>query len=337
MTNSDVLRVINAYGAGDSLLRKFYRYTKNNSGCSLQEICEDPQLMCSLGVNPQVAQNIYEGKENALRLQDELLKNHVDMCWLGDEDFPDGLRDLRTGTAPTVLFYKGNFELVKQKCVGFTGSRNVSETGMRITADSARQLSDEGITVVSGYAKGVDLVAHRTALEEGGNTIFVLVEGILKHRVKGEVKELLNDKNHLFVSQFSPNLTWSAPNAMKRNNTIIGLSDVMVMIESGMEGGTFHAGEQSLKNGKELFVVEYKNVKPSAEGNPYFLNKGGIPLRGDRDGKPILTEVYRTLATKKRQIERMERYAQLVFDFHEKNSKDSVGSSVGTDFSDNRS
>ena len=76
--------------------------------------------------------------------------------------------------------------------------------------------------------------------------------------------------------------------------------------------------------------MEYKNVKPSAEGNPYFLNKGGIPLRGDRDGKPILTEVYRTLEAKKRQMERIESYAQLFFDFYEKNSKDSGGGSDGT-------
>lgn len=313
MTNTDVLRVMNAQGAGDGILRKFYYYTKNNKGCTLREVCEDHKLMCSLGVNPQVAQNIYDAKESAQRLQDELIQNDIEMCWLADEEFPEGIRDLRVGSVPTVLFYKGNFKLANEKCVGFTGSRKVSETGIRITADSAKQLSDEGITVVSGNAKGVDITAHRTALQEGGNTIFVLAEGLLKHRVKGEVKELLDDKNHLFVSQFQPNLTWSPSNAMKRNNTIIGLSDVMVMIESGMEGGTFHAGEQSLKNGKQLFVVEYMMPKPTAQGNPYFIEKGGIPLRGDRQGKPLLKELYRSL----RMERHMQAYAQLMLDFSE--------------------
>ncbi len=305
-----MLRVINANGAGDGVLRKFYYYMENNSGCTLHEICENQNLMCSLGVQSQVAQNIYNTKENAARLQEELACNNIDMCWLGDEEFPEGIRELKAGNIPAVLFYKGNFELVDKKCVGFTGSRKVSDSGIRITEESAKQLSKEGVTVVSGYAKGVDMTAHRTALQEGGSTIFVLVEGLLKNKIKGEVKELLNDKNHLFVSQFVPSLTWSASNAMKRNNTIIGLSDAMMLIESGMEGGTFNAGEQSLKNGKKLFVVDYMSPKATAEGNPYFISKGGIPIRGDKEGRPILNKVYLALE-QQRAIRRYESYAQL--------------------------
>ena len=131
----------------------------------------------------------------------------------------------------------------------------------------------------------------------------------MKNRVKGEVKELLNDKNHLFVSQFLPNLTWSASNAMKRNSTIIGLSDAMILIESGMNGGTFNAGEQSLKNKKPLFVVEYGVSKPTAEGNDFFLQHGGMPLRGDKNGKPILKRLYSALE----QNETKESYEQLSF------------------------
>jgi len=126
-----------------------------------------------------------------------------------------------------------------------------------------------------------------------------MVEGILNNKHKGEVKELLNEKNHLFVSQFPPNTIWNASNAMKRNNTIIGLSDAMMLIESGMNGGTFNAGEQSLKNQKPLFVVEYAVPKPTAEGNKYFIERGGVPIRGDKNGKPILKRVYATLEKEK--------------------------------------
>ncbi len=99
----------------------------------------------------------------------------------------------------------------------------------------------------------------------------------------------------MFISQFMPHCTWNAGNAMKRNNTIIGLSDVMMLIESSMDGGTFNAGQQSLKNKKPLFVVEYATVKPTAEGNPYFLKCGGMPIRGDKSGNPILKSVYHSL------------------------------------------
>lgn len=309
MINRDVLRIITAKGAGDGALKKISKYIDKGFSYSLNDICNNVDLMYSLGINQQVARNIYESKENALLLEEQLYQNNVDMCWIGDDCFPEGLEKLNTGYVPAVLFYKGNYELLQNKCVGFTGSRKVSDSGIRIADISAKQLSSDGISVVSGYAKGVDITAHRAALQSGGSTIFVIAEGILKNRVKVEIKELLNAKNHLFVSQFLPNLTWSASNAMKRNNTIIGLSDAMILIESGMDGGTFNAGEQSLKNKKPLFVVEYGVSKPSAEGNAFFLQHGGMPLRGDKNGKPILKKVYSALE----QNEAQESYEQLSF------------------------
>ena len=268
---------------------------KKDISYSLNDVCNDINLMRLFGIKTEVAQNIYQSKEKALVLEEQLIQNGINMCWLGDERFPSKLKSLNVGTSPSVLFYKGNYDLLQNKCVGFTGSRKVSDSGLKITDSSARQLSFDGITVVSGYANGVDITAHKAALQSGGNTVFVTVEGILKTRVKGEIKELLDDKNHLFVSQFLPTLTWSASNAMKRNNTVIGLSDAMILIEAGMDGGTFNAGEQSLKNGKPLFVVEYGVNKPTAEGNAFFLKQGGIPLRGDKNGKPILKKVYSVL------------------------------------------
>lgn len=302
MINRDVLRIMTAKGAGDGTLKKISRYINDNSSCSLNDVCSSVSLMRSMGISQQAAENICNNMEYPFLLEDLLYKNNVEMCWAGDRRFPPGLRELNRSSMPAVLFYKGNFELLQHKCVGFTGSRNVSDSGIKITHNSATQLSYNKITVISGNAKGVDIAAHKAALQSGGDTVFVIAEGILKNRVKKEVKEFLNDKNHLFLSQFMPELGWSASNAMKRNNTIIGLSDAMILIESGLDGGTFNAGQQSLKNNKPLFVVEY--AKPKADGNTFFLRHGGIPLRGDRNGKPVLKKVYST-------IEKAEKYEQL--------------------------
>lgn len=301
MINVEVLRVLSARGAGDVLLRKFSVFLNNNPDYVMDEICNNQQLMCSLGIRQDVSRNIFQAKEKAVRLEEQLKKSDVGMWWLGAPDYPQRLRALEGSkmiTVPSVLFYKGNTELLYRKSVGFTGSRKVSESGIRITAEAVRQLIKSNISIVSGYAKGVDLTAHRMALAEGGDTVFVIVEGILKNRIKSDVKELLNDKNHIFISQAAPELSWSAANAMKRNNTIIGLSDVMFLIEAGMTGGTFAAGEQSLKCSKPLFVVDYAVQKPSAEGNPYFIEKGGVPIRGDKNGIPILKKIYSVLESK---------------------------------------
>lgn len=296
MMDREVLRIITARGAGDATLRKITKHMDDYPGCTLTDICSDVNLMHScIKISQKAAQSIYENEEHARMLEEQLYQNHVGMCWIGDDDFPESLKSMESGSAPAVLFYRGNFALLQKKSVGFTGSRKVSESGIRITDSAAGQLAAEGITVVSGYAKGVDITAHRAALQSGGSTIFVIVEGILKNRIKSEVKGLLDEENHLFLSQFSPNLPWSAANAMKRNGTIIGLSDAMLLIEAAMDGGTFHAGQETLKNGRPLFVVDYGKNKPAAEGNVFFLQHGGIPLRGDRNGNPVLKRVHAVL------------------------------------------
>lgn len=61
---------------------------------------------------------------------------------------------------------------------------------------------------------------------------------------------------------------------MKRNSTIIGLSDAMILVESGLSGGTFAAGEETLKRSRPLFVVDFASPEASAEANPFFIERG---------------------------------------------------------------
>lgn len=92
MINGDVLRIIIAKGAGDGTLKKISKCIDNDMSYSLNDICNNVNLMCSLGIKQEVARNIYESKENALLLEEQLYRNNVDMCWIGDDCFPDGLK-----------------------------------------------------------------------------------------------------------------------------------------------------------------------------------------------------------------------------------------------------
>ena len=165
-----------------------------------------------------------------------------------------------------------------------------SAKGIGIAADCSRQLTKENITVISGYAAGTDLAAHKSALENGGNTVFVLAEGILRYSKKREIRDYLNSSNHVFISQFMPKTTWNAGNAMRRNSVIIGLSLAMILVESGKTGGTFAAGEEALRVGCPLFVIDFAQPEVSAEANPYFIAAGGKPIRG-KNGIPNITKV----------------------------------------------
>ncbi|MHB8131303.1 MAG: hypothetical protein ACYDEX_20170, partial [Mobilitalea sp.] len=98
-----------------------------------------------------------------------------------------------------------------------------------------------------------------------------------------------------------------------RNGTIIGLSDAMMLIESGINGGTYAAGELTLQSKRPLYVIDYADSKPSAKGNAYFIQNGGIPIRGNKEGMPILTKVFDTIDESNiKQLTIKDRYEQLI-------------------------
>lgn len=202
---------------------------------------------------------------------------------LDDDRYPDRLRNTLRQNTPTVLSYMGNLDLLRKKSVGFSGSRKVSDKGLWITRDCALQFSEKDICIISGYASGVDLEAHRTALEHGGSTIIVLPEGISSFHIRRELKPLWDWDRILVISEFKPEDKWLAARAMRRNQTIIGLSDAMLVIEAGETGGSFDAGMRTINYGKSLFVPLYGEIPQSALGNKELLRMGANKLMRRRD------------------------------------------------------
>lgn len=313
--NIGMLQFALAKGIGDATIKKAISFLKENK-CSWEELCNSYDLLSiSIGLKDEVIENIDLSRPKAEELSNKLSKNNVEILIESEIDYPKFLKTMLREKCPPILFVKGNISLLNSAAVGFCGSRKVSAKGISITRECAYQLSKKGITVISGYAAGTDLAAHRAALESGGNTIFVLSEGILKAYEKKEIKSLLNDSNHVFVSQFMPELSWNAGNAMKRNSTIIGLSQSMILVESGKSGGTFAAGEESLKANCPLFVIDFAKPEVSAEANPYFISKGGIPIRG-KQGIPNLSEVFKCVEQNTRQSQNNNyEYTQLKLEF----------------------
>ena len=83
---------------------------------------------------------------------------------------------------------------------------------------------------------------------------------------------------------------------MRRNSVIIGLSEAMILVESGLSGGTFAAGNETLEKKKVLFVIDFEKPEVSAEANPFFISRGGLRIRG-KDGIPNLDKVFEIIRT----------------------------------------
>ena len=303
MNFTSVLQFIIAKGIGEVAIKKAIDLLENNDEITWDLLCDSENTLTSmLKLRSDIAQNIISEKYRAQKLAEKLFENNVKIILENDKAYPRYLKATLEKNCPSVLFAQGNISLLNTDSVGFCGSRKVSPKGLKIAEECAKQLVEKNISVISGYAAGTDLTAHKSALNNGGNTIFVLAEGILRSKIKFEIKDLLTDDNHVFVSQFIPEITWNVGNAMKRNGTIIGLSRAMILVESGKDGGTFAAGEQSLKVGCPLFVIDFSKPEVSAEANPYFISKGGIPIRGKKEGIPNLKNLFNTIETNSREI-----------------------------------
>lgn len=200
-----------------------------------------------------------------------------------DHSYPAMLKSLLKLNTPPVLSMIGNVQLLTNRKVGFSGSRKVSEKGIAVTRDCVEQLSREkDVSIVSGYAQGVDKEAHYTALQAGGSTIIVLPNGISSFYVRQELKDVWDWNRVLVISEYLPKDKWSVGRAMNRNNTIIGLSDAMVVVEAGLTGGSLDAGLRSLEDKKPLFVPVYSDYPESALGNRILLERGAAGIKRNR-------------------------------------------------------
>lgn len=168
------------------------------------------------------------------------------------------LNDIERKFAPTFLFYVGNKDLVlNSKRVSIIGTRNPSEIGIGNARRLTEFLVKKDVVIVSGLAKGVDTIAHKTAIEKGGKTIAVLGTPLNQY-YPVENKNLQNKimQNFLAISQFEVGRVVTKSNFPIRNRTMALLSQVSIIIEAGEKSGTIHQGWEALRLGRQLFILE---------------------------------------------------------------------------------
>lgn len=180
--------------------------------------------------------------------------------------------------APPALFIIGDRTLLLSRCLGMCGSRGASIQGLRAAHTCGDEVARAGLTVVSGYARGVDAETHRSALLAGGHTVAVLPEGIINfvRHASRNLDECEPDQLTA-VSQFSPTQPWSVGTAMARNTSIVGLSLGLVVVEAGEKGGTLNAGQQALSARRPVFALQFDDETPP--GNQLLIDRGATPVR----------------------------------------------------------
>lgn len=206
----------------------------------------------------------------------ELRDRGVAVCAISQPCYSPHLAEIPR--APGILFAWGNLDLLQAPSIGMCGSRNASEAGIEAARASGDEVASRGLTIVSGYAKGVDTETHLAALAANGTTIVVLAEGILHFRRKKVFEGTgFDERRVLVLSQFQPRQRWNVGNAMTRNGVIVGLGTALVVVEAGATGGTLDAGKRALGGRRPVLALQF-NRTPTPPGNEELIAAGARPV-----------------------------------------------------------
>ena len=237
--------------------------------------CSERQLT-GAGIPGNKAKLVAAGCRAAFIEQRKTLyaRQQIDILTRGDERYPHWLQ--HSAKPPWVLYMKGNAELLRAPHVGIVGTRLPTVYGKRTARKLAHELSLQGISVISGFARGIDSEAHEGALGGKGGTIAVLgtaPDVIYPVENSGLMRQLL-DKGGLAVTEY-PLGTHSRPGLFpQRNRIIAGLSIGLVVVEADERSGSLITAAQALDENREVFAVPGPISSPKSKGTHKLIQEG---------------------------------------------------------------
>lgn len=215
--------------------------------------------------------------------------NHV--ITLADSNYPQAL--LRIADPPTLLYAKGNVALLNKPAIAIVGSRNASAQGMLNADRFAQNLSDAGLTVVSGLALGIDTGAHTGALQSAkaankatdtGSSIAVVGTGldIVYPAANRALAHQLADVGCI-ISEYTLGTPAIAHNFPRRNRIISGLSLGVLVVEAAAQSGSLITARSALEQGREVFAIPGSIHSPLAKGCHQLIRQGAKLVESAQD------------------------------------------------------
>ena len=223
------------------------------------------------------------GEDRLQWYKDRIQQDGIRTITFFDAGFPAVLREIEDPVA--ILFYQGNLSCLSEKLIGMVGSRQASYSGLKAAHKIARDLSREGVSVVSGFAYGIDAPSHRGCIEGGSPTIAVMGCGLDQNYPAdhaGLRKQVL-DTGGILLSEYAPGEKPMAGNFPYRNRIISALGEALILVEAKIRSGSLRTVDHALSQGKEVFVYPGDPSSPHYEGNHQLLREGGHYFTSARD------------------------------------------------------
>ncbi len=230
------------------------------------------------GLSRAVAQSLSSGCafEEAAAQQEKVSQMGVELVPITDARYPARLRDIFD--PPPLLYAHGRLDLLGHLMLGVVGTRRPTPYGTQVTTRLSKDLSEAGLTIVSGMARGIDTAAHRAVLEAGGDTIAVFGCGVdeVYPSENRKLAETLAEKG-LVISEFPMGAPPFPQNFPVRNRIISGMSAGVLVVEGGEYSGSTITAKLASEQNREMFAVP-GNVTSKMSWGPNLLIKQGAKL-----------------------------------------------------------
>ncbi|PAB61281.1 DNA-processing protein DprA [Anaeromicrobium sediminis] len=239
-------------GIGNATMRKILKET-----CAKDVYNENiNRYKEKFNLKEKVVENIIVSKkENKIgKIREIIDRYEIKVIGIRDNEYPELLRNIYN--PPTVLYVRGSIEKEKCDIISIIGSRRASTYGRTMAYKISKELSDRGITIGSGMARGIDTVAHRACVENGGRTYAVLGTGVdvcYPHENKSLMEKII--ENGAIISEFPIGTKPRPENFPMRNRIISGIAKGVIVIEAALKSGTLITVDHALEQGREVFAL----------------------------------------------------------------------------------
>ncbi len=202
----------------------------------------------------------------------------IDVLTWHDSDYPARLKEIYD--YPPVLYVKGSIIDKDEWCLAVVGTRQPTVYGRQVTDEIVTELSRSRITIVSGLARGIDSVAHKSALEAGGRSIAVMGGG-LDSIYPAENANLARSiiKNGVLLSEYHPGMKPRPENFPRRNRIMSGISLGVLVIEAGKSSGALITANLALEQNREVFAIPGSILSPVSIGTNQLIKEGAKLVR----------------------------------------------------------
>lgn len=203
----------------------------------------------------------------------KLNREGVNYVSIIDDEYPDQLREIYD--PPLVLFCKGDVSVLKTRCIGVVGTRTPTRYGQKVCDSFAREFARSGLTVVSGFARGVDSIAHKAVVDSDAPTIAVFACGLdtcYPSENRG-LHDAIIAHGGLIVTEYPLGVKPLQYHFPERNRIISGLSEGVFLPEATLKSGSLITARLAIEQGKDLFVVPGNINSPESEGTNKLLQE----------------------------------------------------------------